>query len=57
MGASFLNSQLEQTRETKNCVAEKPGHLDYFSRAILVPTMLHGVVVELEWDCGTARLS
>lgn len=56
MGASVLNLQLEQTRETDNCVAEKPGPLNYFSRAILVPTMLHGVVVELEWDCGTARL-
>lgn len=37
-------------------MAEKSGPLKHVSRVILVPTMLHGEVVELEWDCGTARL-
>lgn len=48
---------LGSSEGNRSCVAEKSGLLNHFSRVILVPTMLHGVVVELEWDCGTARLS
>jgi hypothetical protein len=46
-GASALNLQLEQLREPHNAWRRSLALSKHVSRAILVPTMLHGEVVEL----------